>query len=173
MKKVAGLFLSVLFLMGGFVHAQQQQQDPMQQQQQQEQKDYSEEEIDVFAKAVAQVLPIQQEAEQKMMKEIEDQGMELEKFNEIARQMQQGGEPEGASEEEMEKFQSISEEIQGIQMKTQEETNKIISDEGLSPAKYEEMIQAYSSNPEIKQKVDEKLGDEGQGQQQQQPQQQP
>ena len=101
MKKVAGLFLSVLFLMGGVVHAQQNQM--MQQQQQQGQKDYSEEEIDVFANAVAQVLPIQQEAEQKMMKEIEDQGMEMEQFNQIARQMQQGGEPEGVSEEQMQK----------------------------------------------------------------------
>ncbi|MGM0376994.1 MAG: DUF4168 domain-containing protein [Bacteroidota bacterium] len=169
MKKVAGLFLSVLFLMGGVVHAQQNQDQMMQQQQQQQQKDYSEEEIDVFAEAVAQVLPIQQEAEQKMMKEIEDQGMELDKFNQIARQMQQGGEPEDVSEEDMETFKSISEEIQGIQMETQQEVNKIISDEGMSPAKYQEMISAYSSNPEIKKKVDEKIGD--QGQQQQQPQQ--
>ena len=164
MKKVAGLFLSVLFLMGGVVHAQQNQM--MQQQQQQGQKDYSEEEIDVFANAVAQVLPIQQEAEKKMIKEIEDQGMEMEQFNQIARQMQQGGEPEGVSEEKMQKFQSISEEIQGIQMETQQKVNKIISDEGMSPAKYQEMIQAYSSNPEIKQKVDEKLGQQQQQQQQ-------
>lgn len=158
--------------MGGVVHAQQPQQQQQQppQQQQQQQKDYSEEEIDVFAEAVAQVLPIQQEAEQKMMKEIEDQGMEMEKFNQIARQMQQGGEPEGVSEDEMETFKSISEKIQGIQMETQQEVNKIISDEGMSPAKYQEMISAYSSNPEIKKKVDEKIGDQGQ-QQQQQPQQ--
>ena len=160
MKKVAGLFLSVMFLMGGVVHAQQNQM--MQQQQQQQQKDYSEEEIDVFANTVAQVLPIQQEAEQKMMKEIENQGMKLDKFNKIARQMQQGGEPKDVSEEEMKTFKSISQEIQGIQMETQQKVNKIISDEGMSPAKYQEMIQAYSSNPEIKKKVDEKLGQQQQ-----------
>jgi len=159
MKKVAGLFLSVMFLMGGVVQAQQNQ---MMQQQQQQQKDYSEEEIDVFANAVAQVLPIQQEAEQKMMKEIEDQGMKLDKFNQIARQMQQGGEPKDVSEEDMKTFKSISQEIQGIQMKTQQKVNKIISDEGMSPAKYKEMIQAYSSNPKIKQKVDKKLGQQQQ-----------
>lgn len=163
MKKVAGLFLSVMFLMGGVVQAQQNQ---MMQQQQQPQKDYSEEEIDVFANTVAQVLPIQQEAEQKMMKEIEDQGMKLDKFNKIARQMQQGGEPQDVSEEDMKTFKSISQEIQGIQQKTQQKVNKIISDEGMSPAKYQEMIQAYSSNPEIKQKVDKKLGQQKQQQQQ-------
>ncbi|MFO8002243.1 MAG: DUF4168 domain-containing protein [Marinilabilia sp.] len=159
-QKVASLFLSALFVLGGTVYAQQQ--DPMMQQGQQEQKEYSEEEIDVFANAVAQVLPIQQEAEEKMIEEIEDQGMELDQFNQIANQMQQGGEPEGVSEEDMETFQNISDEIQGIQMETQQKVNEIISDEGMNPEQYQEMISAYSSDPNIKQKVDEKLAEQEQ-----------
>ena len=111
---------------------------------------------------VMQTQPMSFNKEQKMMKEIENQGMKLDKFNKIARQMQQGGEPKDVSEEEMKTFKSISQEIQGIQMETQQKVNKIISDEGMSPAKYQEMIQAYSSNPEIKKKVDEKLGQQQQ-----------
>lgn len=154
--RITGLFLMGMFVMGGFATAQQQ----MMPQQQKQQKDYSSEEIDLFAEAVVEVLPIQQEAEQKMVKEIEDQGMELDKFNQIARQMQQGAEPQGVAEKEMETFQSISEEIQGIQMKSQQKVNKVITEAGISPAMYQEMIAAYSTNPKIKQKVDQKLAEQ-------------
>lgn len=160
MKKVAVLFLSALFLMGGVVTAQQNQ---MMQQQQQSQKDYSKEEINLFADAVVKVLPIQKEAEQKMVKEIENfEGMNLQEFNKIARQMRQGGQPEGVSDEKMQSFKELSQKIQGVQMKSQQKMNKAISDAGMSPAKYQEMMSAYSSNSEIKKKVDEKLAEQQQ-----------
>lgn len=173
-KKVTSLMLTALFVMGGIVGAQQQQQQqqqqPQQQQPMQQQKNYSDEDIDLFANSLVKAMPIQQETEQKMIKEIENEGMELDKFNQIARQMQQGGQPEGVSEDEMQTFQDISEKIQGIQMEAQKEVNDIISEEGMTPAKYQEMIGAYSSNPELKQKVDQKLA-ELQPEGQQQPQQ--
>lgn len=153
------LFVMGMFVMAGTVSAQQQM---MPQQQQQQQKEYSAEEIDLFAEAVVEVLPIQQKAEQKMVEEIEDQGMDLDKFNQIARQMQQGTEPEGVEDEDMQTFQSISEEIQSVQMESQQEINKVITETGISPAMYQEMIAAYSSNPQIKQKVDQKLAEQQQ-----------
>ncbi len=160
-RKIASvsLFVMGMFVMGGTIFAQQQM---MPQQQQQQQKEYSAEEIDLFAETVVKVLPLQQEAEQKMVKEIEDQGMELDQFNQIARQMQQGVEPEGVKEEDMQTFQTISEEIQSVQMESQQEINEVITEAGISPAMYQEMIAAYSSNPEIKQKVDEKIAEEQQ-----------
>jgi hypothetical protein len=156
-RKIASVFLLGMFVIGGVVSAQQQMMP-----QQQQQKNYSEDEIDLFAEAVIGVLPIQQEAEQKMVSEIEEQGMELDQFNQIARQMQQGVESEGVQEDDMQAFQSISEEIQGIQMETQQEVNQVITETGISPAMYQEMIAAYSSNPQIKQKVDQKLAEQQQ-----------
>ena len=47
-------------------------------------------------------------------------------------------------------------------MDTQQKVNKIVTDAGISPALYQEMIGAYSTNPKIKQKVDQKLAEEGQ-----------
>ncbi len=157
-KKTVSLMLMVFFVMGGVAYAQQQQM----QQQQQPQKEYSAEEIDLFAEAVATALPVQQESEQKMIAEIEKQGMELDEFNQIAQQMQQGAQPEGLSDEKMETFQSISEEIQAINMETQKKVNEIITEVGISPAMYQEMISAYSTNAEIKQKVDQKLAEQQQ-----------
>lgn len=155
-KKVMSLMLAALFVMGGTAYAQQ---DQMMQQQQQQQKEYSDEEIDLFAEALVQVLPIQQEREAEMIEKIEENGMELDQFNQIAQQMQQGAQPEGVSEDEMATFQKISEEIQSISMEMQEEVNKIITDAGISPAMYQEMITAYSSNPDTRQKVDQKLAE--------------
>ncbi|MDK2843048.1 MAG: hypothetical protein PWQ17_2554 [Anaerophaga sp.] len=155
-KKVASLMMIAMFLATGNVFAQQ---DILQQRQQ---KEYSGEEIDLFAEALVETLPVQREAEKKMIKEIEEQGMELNQFNTIARQMQQGNQLQGVSEEDMETFKSISKEIQKIQMDTQRKVNKIVTDAGISPALYQEMIGAYSTNPKIKQKVDQKLAEEGQ-----------
>ena len=157
-KQFVSLFLTGFILIGGTVAAQNQMM--MQQQGQQAQKSYSDEEVDLFADVVVKVVPVQQQAEQKMMKKIEQGGMQLENFNQIARQMQQGQQPEGVEEADMKKFQSISQQLQAIQMETQKKMNKIISDAGISPALYQEMIAAYSTNPDVKKKVDEKLADQ-------------
>ena len=159
-KQFVSLFLTGVFLTGGTVAAQNQMM--MQQQGQQAQKSYSDEEVDLFADVVVKVVPVQQEAEQKMMKKIEEGGMKLDNFNQIARQMQQGQQPEGVEEADMKKFQSISQKLQSIQMETQQKMNEIISDAGISPALYQEMIAAYSTNPDVKKKVDEKLAEQQQ-----------
>lgn len=158
-KQFVSLFLTGFFLIGGTVAAQNQM---MQQQGQQAQKSYSDEEVDLFADVVVKVVPVQQEAEQKMVKKIEEGGMKLDNFNQIARQMQQGQQPEGVEEADMKKFQSISQKLQSIQMETQQKMNEIISDAGISPALYQEMIAAYSTNPDVKKKVDEKLANKQQ-----------
>ncbi|WP_010663283.1 DUF4168 domain-containing protein [Marinilabilia salmonicolor] len=159
-KQFVSLFLTGIFLLGGTVAAQNQMM--MQQQGQQTQKSYSDEEVDLFADVVVKVVPVQQDAEKKMMKEIEEGGMKLDNFNQIARQMQQGQQPEGVEEADMKKFQSISQQLQAIQMETQQKMNEIISNAGISPALYQEMIAAYSTNPDVKKKVDEKLADQQQ-----------
>jgi hypothetical protein len=156
-KSIAGLFLSGMFLISGVSVAQNQM---MQQQGQQSQKSYSDEQIDLFANVVVKVMPVQQEAQQKMVKEIEGGGMELDKFNNIARQMQQGQQPEKLEAADMEKFQKISQQLQSIQMETQKKMNKIISDAGITPTLYKEMITAYSSNPNVKNKVDKKMAEQ-------------
>lgn len=132
-------------------------QDPAGQMQQPQQTDFSDEQIDLFVNAVVKVLPVQQEIEQEMIKKIEDKGMELDQFNQIATQIQTSGNAEGVAEGDLKKFEEISGEIQTIQMANQEELVKIITDEGLEPQVYQEMMLAYSSDQQLKQKIDKKL----------------
>lgn len=140
-----------LGIYGGTLSAQDFQQQP------QQQVEYSEKQIDDFVGAVTKVLPVQQDVEQKMIKEIESKGMELDQFNQIATQVQTTGKAEGVAEADVKKFNQVSEKIQEIQVENQDQINEAIADAGLTPQIYQEMIQAYSRDPQLKQKVDEKL----------------
>lgn len=140
-----------LGIYGGTLSAQDFQQQP------QQQVEYSEKQIDDFVGAVTKVLPVQQDVEQKMIKEIESKGMELDQFNQIATQVQTTGKAEGVAEADVKKFNQVSEKIQEIQVENQDQINEAIADAGLTPQIYQEMVQAYSRDPQLKQKVDEKL----------------
>ncbi len=140
-----------LGIFGGTLSAQDFQQQP------QQQVEYSDKQIDDFVGAVTKVLPVQQDVEQKMIKEIESKGMELDQFNQIATQVQTTGKAEGVAEADVKKFNQVSEKIQEIQVENQDQINEAIADAGLTPQIYQEMIQAYSRDPQLKQKVDEKL----------------
>jgi len=128
--------------------------------QQQPQSDYSDEQIEQFAGAVIKVLPVQQEAQEKMIEVIEDNDLTVDLFNQIANQLQTTGQSEGIDEKDMEKFDKIAGEIKPIQIEMNEKVNEVILEEGLSPQLYHEMVSAYSSNPKIQQKVDQKLAEE-------------
>jgi hypothetical protein len=155
-KKTVFSMLMVGFLLIGSAVAQQQQM----MQQPQEQKDYSDDEVELFANTVIKVNPIQQEVQKKMVKIIDEEGMELNQFNAISQQMQQGVEPEGVSDQQMELFERISVKLQEVQVENQKKMHKVIKEQGMTPAKYQEMIRAYHSNPEIKQKVEDMLAEQ-------------
>lgn len=93
------LILAAMMVAIGPLKAQQFQMP----QQQQAVKDYSEKEIDDFVGTVAKVLPVQQEGEMKMVEKIEESGMELEAFNQVATQLQ-SGQADGISESDMAKL---------------------------------------------------------------------
>lgn len=122
--------------------------------QQQPVEDFKEEELKQFAHAAGKVMVIQQETEQKMMKVLEEENIEVDKFNEIL-MAQQSQDPElAASEEEMESFNKASEKMMEIQNEVQGEMVKAIQEEGLEPEKYEQIMLAYQSSPEVKAKID-------------------
>lgn len=146
------VFLIILFatMYGGHLVAQGFQQQPQQQ-------NYSEKQVNAFVNAVVEVLPLQQKIEQKMIKKIEDNGMSLEKYNQIAQSVQTTGNADGVSDDDMQKFRETSTKVQAIQEENQDEINQKITDAGLEPMVYQDMVQEYSRNPQFQQKVDEKL----------------
>ncbi|MDQ3392905.1 MAG: DUF4168 domain-containing protein [Bacteroidota bacterium] len=119
---------------------------------------FNDEELQLFANAAGKVIIIQQETEEKMLKAIEGENIELEKFNAILKSQQsQEEEAMEASEDEMQSFNNAAEKIIQIQTEVQSEMIQAIQDEGLEPQKYEQIMLAYQSDPEVKARIDSML----------------
>jgi hypothetical protein len=125
--------------------------------QSQPQTNYSEAEIDKFVSTVGKVIPLQREGEAKMVQKIEENGMALEKFNEVATQVQTGA-TDDVDPAEFEQFQKISTELNEVQMDIQKDVVKVIEKEGMDLNDYQQMIAAYQSDESLRQTIDAKLG---------------
>lgn len=130
-----------------------QQQMPMPQQQQEVSTDYSDEEIETFVEANLDVTKVQQEAEKKAMGIIEENDMELERFNEIVA-IQQGQSDEEASPEEMEAFNAAAQEIMANNQKTQAKMKEVLGKHDIDEQKYQQIMMAYQQDEEFRKKVD-------------------
>ncbi len=137
------------------------QQLPMQQGQQQEVKtDFSDEELEGFVAVYVKASEIQQENETVMMQAIEEEDLELQRFNEIltSRQQQQPAEEINATAEEMAAFNKAAEKIMTVQQEAQVEINQLIEEE-IGAEKYQQIAMAYQQSPEVQQKINEMLQD--------------
>lgn len=122
--------------------------------QQETDQNFSDNELKQFAHAAGKVVVIQQETEQKMIKVIEEENLEVQKFNEILEaQQNQPTADIDVSEEDLQKFDKVAGKIVEIQTEVQGEMMKAIEEEGLAPEKYEQILLAYQSNPEVRDKV--------------------
>lgn len=135
-----------------------QEQEMPQQMEEGEEIEVSEEEIDKFAEAARRVQTINQEIQQKMNEKVEDEGMDPERFNEIQRSQQTQQEGENpATDEEMEQFRTIMEELQNVQSDAEGDMVEAIEEAGLTMERYQQIAEAAQRDPELMQKLQEKL----------------
>jgi hypothetical protein len=147
-------FVFILFITAGAMA-----QVPMQQgQQQQVNTDFSEEELEGFVEVYVKASEIQQQNETVMMQTIEEEDLELERFNEIltSRQQQQPAEEINASAEELAAFNKAAEKIMTVQQEAQTEINQLIEEE-IGAEKYQQIAMAYQQSPDVQQKINEML----------------
>lgn len=155
LKKLKNTF--PLFLLCFFLSiAVKAQQAPTPMQQQQEVKtDFDDAELKKFANAAGKVVVIQQETEQKMIQAIEEENLDLNKFNEImTAQQNQQTENVDATPEDLQKFDKAAAQVMKIQTDVQSEMVEVIQKEGLEPQQYEQILLAYQSNQDVKAKID-------------------
>ncbi len=141
---------AIMSLFAVVVFAQQQMPMP---QQQEVSTDFSEEEIETFVEANLDVTKVQQEAEKKAMGIIEENDLELERFNEIVA-IQQGQSDEEASPEEMEAFNAAAQEIMANNQETQSKMIAALDKHDISQEKYQQIMMAYQQDEEFRKKVD-------------------
>lgn len=131
---------------------------PQQQQQQQTEPrtNYTTEQLETFVKAVLQVMTIQEQGQMRMISVVENNDLSVDRFNEMLMQAQhQGEEAIAGTEEEVEAFHSTINELEMMQMKLQEDMMEAITEEGMDIMEYQNIMQAYEVDPELKQKIDE------------------
>lgn len=123
------------------------------QQQQQVQTDFSEEELKTFIQANKSVVEVQQQAEQKMIQVIEEENMDINRFNEIATAQQDPNQEADATADEMATFNQAAQKVMEVQRETQSEIAEAIESEGMQFNEYRQIMMAYQSSPEVQEKI--------------------
>lgn len=171
LKGFAGKAVIFSFAIAMFFTFEAVAQVPMQQGQQQPvQEDFSDEELEQFVDVYIQAAEIQQKNESQMIQAIEEEELDINRFNEIlmARQNQQNVEEIDATAEEMASFNNAAEKIMAVQQEAQAEIEQLIESE-MGSQKYQQIVMAYQQSPEVQQKVNQilesEMGEGPQGQQ--------
>lgn len=131
---------------------QNQPQGQMPMQQQGQNIDVSDEDLKKFAEIIQEVQVINQSSQQDMMKAVQDEGLDVQKFTQIQQAQQNPNKEANASDKEMKQFQSSMEQIQKIQTDSRAEIESKIEERGMSIEEYQKILSAIQQSPELQQK---------------------
>ncbi|QCR24137.1 DUF4168 domain-containing protein [Pontibacter sp. SGAir0037] len=158
-KKVRGVVAATLMLgaavFANNVYAQSStSQAPPAQQGAAAKTDFSDAEIKQFADANNRLMAVQQEGEKVMLNILQEEKVEVEKFNELAKAYQeQKLEEVSATPEEMAAFNKAAQRIMEMQPTIQRDVEQAIVKDGMSLEKYEQIMLAYQQSPVLQAKV--------------------
>ncbi|MFO7844332.1 MAG: DUF4168 domain-containing protein [Bacteroidales bacterium] len=147
-KKLTSLFLTLL-VSSTFVFAQAPQTP--------QDTEVSDKELKTFASVFQQVQALDQKAQQDMVKAVQDEGLSVERFNEILQSEEDPSQDAKPTEEEKQQYENANKQIAGIQQKAQESMQKKIQDEGLSIQRYQEIAFAVQNSPELQEKLQQHM----------------
>lgn len=149
-KTLAGFFFFFSVLGTSAVIAQTPQ---MPQQQQQQQVEVSDAELDKFANAFQQIQMISQQAQQEMTTVIQEEGMDIQRFNEIYQASMSPEVEVEVTPEEEKQHEAITAKIEEMQSTFQGQMEKAIADQDLTVEKYEQIIQGLQTDPELQERL--------------------
>jgi hypothetical protein len=145
MKKITSLLLFIL-ISGIGAYAQTEQKEEV-----------SDQEIKQFASAFQQIQAVDQMAQQDMIKAVEDEGLDVERYNEIQQTAQDPNQEIDVNGDELKKYEIATREIEKIQMEAQQQMQEKIVEEGLTIDRYQEIAAVIQNDPELQQKLQKYL----------------
>ncbi|MCA1758805.1 MAG: DUF4168 domain-containing protein, partial [Bacteroidales bacterium] len=113
----------------------------------------SDAELVQFASVFIKIQSIDQQVQQKMLAAVQNEGIEVQEFNEILNAEQNANQEVDATEEELEKFAAAHKAVEQIQNQAQQDMQKVITDNKLTVPRYQEIMMAVQSDPELQQKL--------------------
>ena len=137
-------------------HAKAQATTP-QQQQQAIKTDYSDSELQKFLDVNKKLQPLQQTAQEHILKSIESSGLTVERFREIA-QSQQKGSATPLPEKDSSAFNKAAQAIMQEKGKTDSQMIAVIKKEGMDLNTFQAIAMAYRQSPEVQKKINKLLG---------------
>ena len=116
-------------------------------------EDFSDNELKSFVKANERVTVIQLEAEQKMIQAIEDEGLSVERFNEILEQQRDPTRGGDTSAEELQSFNKAAQMILDENARIEQQMTSSIEEEGIDIETYKQIMLAYQQSPQVQDRV--------------------
>jgi len=124
-------------------------------QQPQVRNDFNEDEYNQFVSVSKDLLPLQQDADEKMMNALGENDLEMERFQELFQAQQQGTIRDASDDPaEIANFNKAGQQMMKIQEETGKQIEQKITESGMDVNTFRELSQAYQQNPEVRQKVD-------------------
>ncbi|MEX0684867.1 MAG: DUF4168 domain-containing protein [Balneolales bacterium] len=121
--------------------------------------DVSDEELDEFVGAMNQAQGVQAEAQQEMLAVVEKEEIDVDTYNQIAQSVQMGQSKEDLDieEEDMQKFEKASAEIDEIEKDMDGKMTLAIESEGMSMDRFQEINLAIQQDPDLQQRIQQKI----------------
>lgn len=148
-NKLAGLVMFFMMLGSTAVFAQQLPQP----QQQQQATEVTDAELTKFVAALQGIQMVTQQAQQQMMQVVQEEGMEIPRFNEIHQATIDPETEVEATAEEKATHKKIIGELETMQAGVQQQMEKLITDQGLSLERYEQIAMSLQSDTELQQRI--------------------
>ena len=143
--KITSLLLFTLIIgMGAFAQTEQKE-------------EISDQELKQFASALQQIQVINQQAQQAMVKAVEEKGLEVQRYNEIQQAQQDPNQEAEVTEKELKQYETATQELEEIQVQIQQQMQAKIVEEGLTVNRYQEIAAVIQNDPELHQKLQEYL----------------
>lgn len=130
---------------------------PQQMPQQQQEIDVSDGEINQFASVFVELQSMNQGVQQEMMSAVEEEGIEVERFNQIMQAQQDPNQDVDANEEELQNFAKASQAVEQIQAKVQKEMEEVITENDLTVQRYQQIMMAVRNDAELQQRLQQKI----------------
>lgn len=115
-------------------------------------------ELSQFVSAAQEVQVVNEGAQQEMMALIQNEGMDLEKFNEIQTAAMDPTKKVSASEEEIAQHQKVMLKIEKMQPKFEQEMESLIIKNGLTLSRYQTVATALQTDTALQQRLQQLMG---------------
>lgn len=118
--------------------------------------DISDQELNHFVNVIQHVEKVQQQSQPRMLKAIEDQGMEPQQYIE-ATQAEQMGQDSGLEGDDKKKFQAVQKDIEKIQTEANSQIEEKIENEKLTIERFNQLFMSYQQDQNLQERVQNQM----------------